>query len=271
MFAAVASYLDARHHEGSWLVRVEDIDPPREVPRAASSILKSLEAHGLHWDGEAYFQRFSADRHEAAIQQLTDNGALFFCQCARKRLIAAGHQQTYPGICRDLGLDQGATRVRVGNAPITIHDRWQTPLTQRLDQTPGDFIVKRRDGLIAYQLAVVVDDDAQGVTDVVRGIDLYPSTPRQVWLQQLLDIESPRYAHFPVLLQPDGHKLSKQTGAPAIDDLRACENLCTVFTLLGLIPDAPPQARTPEAWLSWAISGWPPSEMLRQTSIPSIL
>lgn len=264
------SYLDARHHGGRWLVRVEDIDPPREVPGAASSILESLDAHGLCWDETPYFQRYSTERHDTAIEQLSERGALFFCQCARKQLIAAGHQQTYPGTCRDRGLNQGAIRVRVDDTVITVQDRWQTPLSEQLDQTPGDFIVKRRDGLIAYQLAVVVDDHAQGVTDVVRGIDLYTSTPRQVWLQQLLGIGTPRYAHFPVLLQADGDKLSKQTGAPAIDNQRTCENLCTVFTLLGLAPDAPPQDRRPEAWLSWAVSRWSQAEMLRQTSIPPI-
>lgn len=254
LIAAVISYLDARAHDGRWLVRMEDIDPPREIAGSARSILHSLEAHALHWHGEVRFQRHSAALHEAALQQLGASGALYYCRCARRKLAKAGLLQRYPGLCREKSYGDGAVRVRVDEQPITVTDRWQAPLTVRLDESPGDFIVRRRDGLIAYQLAVVVDDADQGVTDIVRGVDLYGSTPRQCFLQQQLGLATPRYAHFPVLVGSDGEKLSKQTGAPAIDDTRAAENLHDVLRIIGLKPSAAAASRTPAEWLDWAES-----------------
>lgn len=248
----MVSYLDARLHGGTWLVRIEDIDPPRAVEGASDSILKSLESHALNWDDQVRYQSQSHALHQAAVEQLTRAGKAYFCQCARRSLIANGHQHCYPGICRLLEHTSGALRVRVDKHRVSVPDRWQKPLSVNLEESPGDFIIVRRDRLIAYQLAVTVDDADQGVTDIVRGIDLYDSTPRQVFLQSVLNLPKPRYAHFPVVIGNDGAKLSKQTGAQPVDNSLAADNLCQVFKLLGMELDGPPSARTPAAWLRWA-------------------
>lgn len=254
LLGAVVSFLDARCHGGRWLVRIEDIDPPREVAGAAHDILTSLSAHGLIWDGEIQFQRHSLDQHEAAIRQLIDGGHAYYCQCSRKRLIADGHQHCYPGLCRDAGHTEGALRVRVDNMPIQIQDRWQAPLNQVLSESPGDFIIRRRDNLIAYQLAVVIDDATSGITDVVRGVDIYDSTPRQAWLQQLLGLPQPRYAHFPVIVDELGVKLSKQTGAAELENANALGNLRAVLAMIGLPTAELPRSALPEQVLKWAVT-----------------
>ncbi|MEN7342510.1 MAG: tRNA glutamyl-Q(34) synthetase GluQRS [Pseudomonadota bacterium] len=267
LLAALVSYLDARHHGGQWLVRVEDIDPPREIKGASDQILRSLEAHGLHWDQDVRFQRHSDALHNAALEHLKNTGNTFHCRCARKTLIADGHSRRYPGICRLQGHTDGAVRVRVTDTPLTVTDRWQSPLHIRLDESPGDFIVKRRDALIAYQLAVVVDDADQAITHIVRGHDLYESTPRQMWLQHLLGLDTPQYAHFPVLVGADGHKLSKQTGAPALDDTQPENNLKQCFRWLELDDDAALPDGDVETQIDWAISRYRPDSMTGKTEI----
>lgn len=229
LVAALASYLDAKVHGGQWLVRIEDIDRDRNVAGADQHILASLLRCGMQWDGEVTWQTRREHLYEAALRQLGE--AIYPCGCSRReiadsqlRLGQAGSPNlVYPGTCRN-GLAPGRTaralRLRTPQAPhcvIDFHDRFAGDVSQDITAEVGDFVVRRADGFWAYQLAVVVDDGAQGVTDVVRGADLLDSTPRQIFLQQLLGLPQPRYLHVPVVLSAAGEKLSKQTGAAAFD------------------------------------------------------
>ncbi|MEO1119601.1 MAG: tRNA glutamyl-Q(34) synthetase GluQRS [Pseudomonadota bacterium] len=266
LVGALVSYFDARHHGGLWLLRIEDIDPPREVPGAAADIVAALASHGLHHDGECRYQSTSRALHDAAIEALLASGDAYYCQCSRRQLRAAGHGNRYPGICRDRDLSEGAVRVRVPNEAIVIRDRWQPEARFDLDEKPGDFIVRRGDGLIAYQLAVVVDDADQGVTDVVRGVDLFDSTARQIWLQQLLGMPQLRYAHFPVLLGNDGRKLSKQTGAPELSTDTPLENLTRALQAMGMPVPGREQRHSVESLVAWALERYEPDALRGQQS-----
>lgn len=256
LFAAVGSWLDARSAGGRWLLRIEDLDPPREVPGAAEAIVRSLEVHGLTWDGPVLHQSTRLEAYREALAQLERDGRLFRCRCTRRRVRALGG--VYDGRCRGRGMAPAdaphAVRLRVPAETIGFRDRLRGPFAQDLAREVGDFVLVRRDGLVAYQLAVVVDDGAQGVTDVVRGADLLDSTPRQLLLQRLLGLPEPRYLHLPLLLGPDGSKLSKQTGAPGLDPRRARENLARVLGWLGLegAPGEPPEAQLAAATRAWA-------------------
>lgn len=265
LVAAAASYLQARVNNGQWLLRVEDIDPPREQPGATDAILRSLEAHAFEWDGETIFQSASKDAHFAALDQLIDAGLAYRCTCSRKDLADAPRSPlgvVYPGTCRD-GTDEGehAIRVRTNDEPIHFEDALQGHFEHRLESESGDFVIRRRDGLIAYQLAVVVDDEIEGVTEVVRGIDIIDSTPRQIWLQKCLGYRTPDYMHIPVMTHPDGDKLSKLTGAPAIPDSSPGENL---FLALVALKQQPPSnlgtAPLKEIW-DWACQNWRPQRL----------
>jgi glutamyl-Q tRNA(Asp) synthetase len=227
LVAAMASYLDARAHGGLWLVRIEDIDEARTVPGATDAILKCLRMFGMDWDGEVVRQSDRKDRYQAALEQL--GCKIYPCGCTRKEIadsrigIASDGAAVYPGTCRN-GLAKGKTarafRLRVpddANGSISFEDRWVGKVTQHLAAEVGDFVLKRADGFWAYQLAVVVDDADQGVTHVVRGADLLDSTPRQIYLQRLLHLPTPRYLHVPVVTNLLGEKLSKQTGAMPLD------------------------------------------------------
>ncbi|WP_296002948.1 tRNA glutamyl-Q(34) synthetase GluQRS [Rugamonas sp.] len=229
LVAAMASYLDARSHNGTWLVRIEDVDGDRNVDGADRHILASLQRCGMLWDGEATWQSQRTGLYEAALAHLDDH--VYPCGCSRKEIADAqlalrGRQAQaliYPGTCRH-GLAPGraarALRLKVPQPHHTIAfvDRWHGIVTQNLSDEAGDFVIKRADGYWAYQLAVVADDGAQGVTDIVRGADLLDSTPRQIYLQQLLNLPQPRYLHVPLVVNERGEKLSKQTGAPAFDN-----------------------------------------------------
>jgi glutamyl-Q tRNA(Asp) synthetase len=229
LVAALASYLDARAHRGRWLVRIEDIDEARTVPGAAASILQALSAFGMRHDGEVLVQSERKAIYQAAFDRLASH--TYACGCTRKEIadsrlgIAADGAAIYPGTCRT-GLAPGkaprALRLRVPDAgapgeTITFTDRWLGPVTQHLAREVGDFVLKRADGYWAYQLAVVVDDAEQGVTHIVRGTDLLDSTGRQIYLQRLLGYSTPFYLHVPVVVNEVGEKLSKQTGAQALD------------------------------------------------------
>lgn len=230
LVAAMASYLDARAHHGTWLVRVEDLDRDRNVAGVDQHILASLQRCGMQWDGEVTWQTRRTHLYDAALEQLLANGAAYPCSCSRKeiadsqlRLGQSGAGLVYPGTCRT-GLAPGkkarAMRLRVPDAPDDVYcfdDRWCGVTCQHLAADVGDFVIRRADGFWAYQLAVVVDDAQQGVTDVVRGADLLDSTPRQLFLQDALGLPHPEYLHVPVVANPDGEKLSKQTGAQAFD------------------------------------------------------
>lgn len=260
LVAAVASYLQARVNDGLWLLRIEDIDPPREQPGASGEIVRTLERYGFEWDGDVIFQSTSSDAHEAGLASLIKHKLAYRCSCSRRDLTDAprGSMGTiYPGICRD-GCDAGETaiRVRTDNSEIGFEDLLQSRITQQLESESGDFIIQRRDGLIAYHLAVVVDDEIQGVTEIVRGIDLIDSTPRQIWLQQLLAFQTPSYAHIPVVTHADGDKLSKLTGAPGISQDEVEDTLVEALVVLQQRP--PPElarATLPEIW-SWATRNW---------------
>ena len=260
LVAAVASYLQARVNDGLWLLRIEDIDPPREQRGASDDIIRALERYGFEWDGDVIFQSTSSDVHDAALASLIKRELAYRCSCSRRDLADAPRSAMgtiYPGTCRD-GCNAGATaiRVRTDDSKIAFVDLLQGRITQQLESDSGDFIIQRRDGLIAYHLAVVVDDEIQGVTEIVRGIDLIDSTPRQIWLQQLLGYRTPTYAHIPVVTHAGGDKLSKLTGAPGISEDEVEETL--VEALLVLQQQPPPelaQATLPEIW-SWAIKNW---------------
>lgn len=244
LVAAMASYLDARAHGGKWLVRIEDIDEGRTVPGAAEDILMCLQSFGMQWDGEVVWQSRRKALYQEAMEKLGSH--VYPCGCTRREIadsrvgVASDGAAVYPGTCR-AGLAPGksarAFRLRVpdgGDGRITFEDRWMGTVTQELGTEVGDFVLKRADGFWAYQLAVVVDDADQGVTHVVRGADLLDSTPRQIYLQRLLGVATPSYLHVPVVTNDQGEKLSKQTGARALDLSRPVAELVTASGFLRL-------------------------------------
>jgi glutamyl-Q tRNA(Asp) synthetase len=240
LVAAVASWLDARAAGGRWSVRIEDVDAPRTVPGAADAILRSLEACGLEWDGEVVRQRERAGLYERALERLRDRGLAYRCRCSRREIADSALRgiegAVYPGTCRASQIaaeESAAERFRVGPGVVALEDRVQGRVEQDVAREVGDFIVRRRDGLFAYQLAVVVDDAEQGITDVVRGADLLASTPRQVLLQRSLSVPTPRYLHFPVAVDLHGEKLSKRHGAPPLEAATAPEAITRALAFLG--------------------------------------
>lgn len=252
LVAAVGSYLQARTRDGQWLIRIEDLDPPREVPGSAERIIRDLERFGMTPDGEVVRQSTRQAAFDAALERLSEAGQLFPCGCTRREL----PEGPYPGTCRH-GLPRGRTgrslRVRVDDAPIRFRDAVQGEISECLAETCGDFVVRRADGLIAYQLAVVVDDAWQGVTEVVRGADLLDSTPRQIHLQRLLGLPTPRYLHLPVALDADGRKLSKRDDADPVATRAPVEALGAALEFLGHAP--PAHDNLAERW-AWAMSAW---------------
>jgi glutamyl-Q tRNA(Asp) synthetase len=250
-------------------MRMEDLDPPREQPGAAEQILESLQAHGLQWDGPVLWQGSRDDAYAEVVTGLLESGQAFRCDCSRARLKRLGG--VYDGHCRDRGLGEeadAAVRVRVdGDASIRITDDIQAPLEQNLADEVGDFVILRRDGLFAYQLAVVVDDAWQGVNRILRGSDLYDSTPRQVYLQRLLGLPTPRYAHIPVVINTMGQKLSKQTHAPALLPDQAVVNLRLALDFLGQA-QPPADCEDTAALLAAAVSNWNMDAVPRRMQIP---
>ncbi len=255
LLAATASFLDARSQGIPWCLRIDDIDTPRTVPGAADTIINSLAAHGLHWDGTIVWQSQRLELYEAALQTLIATGRTFYCRCSRRQLRGIS---VYPGTCRQQHdpVPETAVRVEVGDATLEFLDRIQGLQRSRLTDTVGDFIVRRRDGLIAYQLATAVDDGNIEITQVVRGVDLLDNTPRQLYLMELLDLEPPTYAHIPVLVSTDGKKLSKQYGAAPVDNALAGQNLYHMLCLLGQDPPAESGSWSCEALLNWGIGNW---------------
>jgi glutamyl-Q tRNA(Asp) synthetase len=279
LLAAAGSWLDARAAGGEWLVRIEDLDPPRESPGAVGDILRALEAFHLWWDGEVLYQSRRVAAYEAVLADLRTAGWAYPCICSRKSIEAANRrrgrpgERSYPGTCRILPPGRvrktRVLRVRTPNEPVAVIDRLQGRFEQWLERDVGDFVLRRREGYIAYQLAVVVDDALQGITDVVRGTDLLDSTPRQVWLQHLLAYRRPGYMHLPVLTAPNGEKLSKQTGATAVDTRRGGDIAWRVLALLGQAP--PPELRgapPAELW-AWGAANWRPQQLAGTRSIPA--
>jgi glutamyl-Q tRNA(Asp) synthetase len=319
LVAAVGSYLDAKHHRGNWLVRIEDIDTPRTVNGSADDILSTLEAYGLHWDEDIIYQSQRTAAYEEAFQKLQAIGAVYPCACTRKEIAdSALHGidgQIYPGTCRNgipLGREGRAWRVRTNHIPsplvvtsdladvfgqpsrmasssiregprergrvestspspqpspikgegvVKFTDALQGHITQHLESEIGDFVVKRADGLFAYQLAVVVDDAAQEITHVVRGADLLYSTPRQIYLQGLLGLATPTYMHLPVAVNAQGEKLSKQTLAQPVAKNNAASTLFDALLFLRQQPPAELRLGTIEQILAWAIANWQPQRL----------
>jgi glutamyl-Q tRNA(Asp) synthetase len=271
LIAAVASYCDARAAGGKWLLRMEDIDPPREMPGAADLILRQLHAYGLEWDGEVLFQHQRTEAYLAALEQLQEQGDVFWCCCSRTDLVRLG-TTAYPGTCRPFTSprDDAAIRLRVPDRLIRFNDRLFGPQAENLQNSIGDVVLRRRDGLFAYQLAVVVDDAFQNITDVVRGADLLDNTARQVLLQEKLGVATPRYLHLPLMLHADGSKLSKQTFAPALPLPATPALLWQVLMFLGQKIPADLQHATPDRILHWAIQNWTPGDIPRQHGMSSL-
>ncbi len=265
LVAAVGSYLDARANSGQWLVRIEDIDAPRTVPGAADHILLTLEGFGFEWDGEVIHQSRRLDLYHATLVRLQLSGLAYPCACSRSEIAASANRASidggllYPGTCRS-GLKEGAAarawRLRVPSRDFFFRDRVQGESHQNLERDVGDFVLLRADGQYAYQLAVVVDDAAQGVTTVVRGADLLDSTARQIWLQQCLGVPAPAYAHLPVALNAAGEKLSKQTKAAAVDPTDGIDVLHRVMRFLGQEEYPDGTAGSLRDFWEWAIAAW---------------
>jgi glutamyl-Q tRNA(Asp) synthetase len=271
LVAAVASFLQARSRNGRWLLRIEDIDPPREQPGATESIIRALDHYGFQWDGNVVYQSASYEAHENALQSLIDQSLAYPCKCSRRDLADADRGPLgiiYPGTCRDSeDTSDAAIRLRTNDSEISFQDALQGRLAQRLESESGDFVVRRRDGLTAYHLAVVVDDEIQGITEVVRGIDLLDSTPRQIWLQRLLQYRTPGYVHVPVITREDGSKLSKLTGATGISLDFAAKTLCAALAALGQNPPSElGTASIPDVW-SWASESWQIEQLAGQKAI----
>lgn len=268
LVAAMGSYLDCLQHQGRWLLRMEDLDPPREVPGAANAILRSLELHGFEWSGPVVYQSTRLNRYQHALSVLQATGQLYACRCSRKDLANTGalaaRSRAYPGTCRNAGLSSRggrALRFKVPPGEVFFEDRLQGKWYEDVAATCGDFIVLRRDSLVAYQLAVVVDDAEQGINNVVRGSDLLDSTARQIRLQQALGYRQPAYLHLPLLLGTGGHKLSKQNGAAALDDGRVVANLAAAFNLLNSDQTASQDWSTAGEFWSWARENWDPKTL----------
>lgn len=263
LVAALGSWLDARAHQGVWLLRIEDIDPPREVPGAADSIIATLAACGLTSDEPVRWQHERSVAYEAALTRLIGARQAYGCACSRKEVEDAAAANglpfgVYAGTCRagTQGRPARSIRLRVPDPPadaVTFVDRAAGEVTQPIARDVGDFVLKRADGLWAYQLAVVVDDAEQGITDVVRGADLLDNTPRQIWLQRALERPTPRYLHLPVVTNALGEKLSKQTGAAPIDASEPLRELQRAWQHLGF---APLHVRSANAFLQRATQQW---------------
>jgi glutamyl-Q tRNA(Asp) synthetase len=263
LVAAVASVLEAKARGGIWLVRIEDIDPPREVEGSADRILTALQSFGLRSDRPVLFQSVRTTAYRAALKQLLDEDKAFWCGCSRADLPPSG---AYPGTCRN-GLPRGksprAVRLRVPDAPIRFDDAIQGPVSEHLPTTVGDFVIWRADDLPAYQLAVVVDDAWQGVTEVVRGSDLLGSTARQIHVAHCLGLEPPRYAHHPVAVDTEGRKLSKRLRSDPLQRESRTETLRLALDFLG---QRPPAGLPLQALWQWALEHWSLANVSRRST-----
>lgn len=261
LVCALASYLDAKQHAGKWLVRIEDIDPPRQQAGASEHILRCLEAHGLYWDDTVRYQSQRSEAYREVLEQLTAEDLTYPCTCTRKRL--APLHGCYDGFCRAHPPNEtqpAALRLKVRDLParyghistkISFHDRVQGNIHENLTHK-GDFVIHRKDGLFAYQLAVVVDDIDQDISHVVRGDDLLDTTANQIFLYHILGRAAPEFAHIPVVLDASGNKLSKQNHAPAVDNATPVKNLFAALAQLALPVSEAPIDQSCDALLNWA-------------------
>jgi glutamyl-Q tRNA(Asp) synthetase len=276
LVAAVGSYLEARARGGEWLVRIDDLDPPRAVPGAADDILRALVACGMRWDKPVVYQSRRNDAYRKAVQSLRARGLVYACSCSRREIADSAlpgvEGYVYPGTCRSKNLsdDPGrALRVRTGGATVEFDDEVQGRVTQDLERDSGDFVLHRADGVYAYQLAAAVDDAEQRITHVVRGSDLLVSTPRQIHLQRLLGLPTPRYAHLPVAVNAQGEKLSKQTHAAPVDRGDPLTAVSAVLDFLGHRPPPDAAAAGLEYLWKWAIDSWKLERVPRAAALPA--
>jgi glutamyl-Q tRNA(Asp) synthetase len=274
LVAAVASYLQARVNDGRWLVRIEDIDPPREPAGAAADILAALDAHGFQYEAPLY-QSTRLAAYAAATEALSRAGLAYPCTCSRQMIKQAGatgpNGPIYPGTCRNAvanpELASLAIRFRTTNNPLVFTDRLQGLQSMRLESEHGDFLIRRRDGLVSYHLAAAVDDAQQGITEVVRGTDLLESTFPQLALFEALGKPRPAYMHIPIVLNAAGQKLSKQNGAARLHLDTAAENLNKVLFFLGQKPPIGLRTASVNDVWSWAVSNWNPQILEKQRSV----
>ena len=270
LVAAVASYCDAKANAGKWLLRMEDLDKPREVAGAADDILRTLQAFGFEWDDQIVYQSKRSEAYEHALQNLKNQSVIYPCSCSRKEIVDSSiligiEGAIYPRTCYTKTVFfkhnltpsiNAAYRAVVLDKTIGFMDAIQGKIVQNLARDIGDFIIKRADGLFAYQLAVVVDDAEQNITHIVRGADLLDSTPRQIYLQQLLGLTTPNYAHVPVAVNAQGEKLSKQTLAQPISVSAAAQQLFNALSFLGQNPPMQLQNFALNEIWQWAIVDW---------------
>jgi len=277
LVSAVASFLQAKSQQGAWLLRVEDLDPPRESPGSMEHILRTLEQHHLHWDEPIVYQSRRFEFYEHYLERLNIKGYVYACDCSRKTISELQQQlgiSVYPGTCRQRQLDsrnQHALRLKTPDHTIAFDDRIQGHFTQNLARQVGDFVLRRADGWFAYQLAVVVDDTEQGITEVVRGSDLLDNTPRQMFIQSLLDFSLPSYAHVPVATHANGEKLSKQTYATPVDSTRSVQNLVNALAFLGQTPPAEHEFSHVDDVINWAIEHWDITLVPKQAKKPTLM
>ncbi len=264
MIAAIASYCDARANDGTWHVRIDDIDRPRVVPGAADGILGTLAAFGLEWDGNPVYQSHNSDSYHAAIHRLRCRAHVFACACSRKDINEAANTgvygQRYAGTCRN-GMQSGrrarSLRLQIDDdAYAEFIDLLQGRVSQQLASDVGDFVIYRADGVFSYHLACVDDDAQQGITHIVRGADLIESTPRQIYLQGLLQISTPAYLHLPVATNDDGQKISKQTGAAGVDNNQPGKTIYSALAFLGQQPHADLAQAPARTAIEWAVHNW---------------
>lgn len=273
LIAATGSYLQARSAQGKWLLRIEDLDPPREQPGATTQIIDALNIYGFQWDGEILYQSQRSDVYHRAIAELLDRGLAFPCSCSRSELAKTHNPlaNVYPGTCRHnppTTQTSCAIRLKVTDQLIQFHDRLQGEQRQQIAREVGDFVIRRKDGLYAYQLAVVIDDAAQGITEVVRGSDLLDSTPRQIYLQQTLSLPTPAYLHLPVIVDSSGKKISKQTDALPLDLDHPLPALWQALSLLGQHPPEKLCHGALDSLWEWALQHWKVDNIPRQIAIP---
>ena len=275
LVAALGSYLQARSQQGRWLLRIEDIDPPREAPGATNSIIKTLETYGFEWDGAVTYQSQRNAFYEEALSQLHDKNLLYACDCSRKRIAQAntsGKPRRYPGTCRNRALPfirdiaQYSLRLRTENRPLSFSDSIQGLIRHNIFQKSGDIVLFRRDGFYAYLLAVSIDDMQQGITEVVRGSDLLDTTACQIYIMQQLGSTAPSYTHLPVVTNPSVDKLSKQTGATPLPLTQPVKLLCQALSFLGQSPPANLGDATLDQFWQWAQQNW----QLKQVSANAI-
>ena len=271
LVCALASYLDVKIHGGQWLVRIEDLDPPREISGASQHILNQLEAHGLCWDGQVLYQSHRLQAYAEALTFLTDKHLAYHCQCNRKRISELNG--VYDNRCRTRGLDaqNHATRLALHDhiGVVTFEDQIMGHISQNICSAVGDFIIQRRDKLFSYQLAVTVDDAFQGVTRVVRGTDLLDSTPRQIYMQQCLGYKQPSYAHVPIAVTKDGQKLSKQNLAAGLAPGNESLNLWVALDWLKQSPPNYLRVLAPAEIISWATENWDQSKLPATLKVPA--